>query len=263
MKRLSLAVCVVGVVVGLGFYANRPKSPPAEPAAETVVAPASDEPRAVEPVHARSQQLVAAESSPVVRAATPLPTPSFDASVLSQTVDVLVSPHATYAEKQSAWSRLKEAGKLDQAITELEQRVANDPRTAEYPAALGQAYLQKCGTIKDVREQGILAMQADKVFDTALSLDPSNWEARFTKAVALSYWPPMLNKGEEVIQHFQTLIQQQELQAPQPQFASTYVWLGEQYQKAGRNDEARTIWQRGAALFPGQEQLKNKLASAP
>jgi tetratricopeptide (TPR) repeat protein len=199
----------------------------------------------------------------MVRAATASPTPVFDASALSQTVDVLVSPHAAYAEKQAAWSRLKEAGKLDQAITELEQRAANDPRTAEYSASLGQAYLQKCGTIKDVREQGILAMQADKVFDTALSLDPSNWEARFTKAVALSYWPPMLNKGEEVIQHFQTLIQQQELQAPQPQFASTYVWLGEQYQKAGRNDEARTIWQRGAALFPGQEQLKNKLASAP
>ena len=62
------------------------------------------------------------------------------------------------------WKQLREAGKLDQAISELEQRVASDPRSAENAAALGQAYLQKCGTIKDVREQGILAMQADKLF---------------------------------------------------------------------------------------------------
>ena len=156
-----------------------------------------------------------------------------------------------------------EAGKLDQAIAELEQRTANDPRSAENPAALGHAYLQKCGTIQDVREQGILAMQADKMFDTALGLDASNWDARFMKAMAMSYWPPMLNKGDEVIQHFQTLIQQQETQTPQPQFAETYAWLGDQYQKAGRADDAKATWQRGATLFPADEKLRTKLASAP
>jgi cytochrome c-type biogenesis protein CcmH/NrfG len=114
-----------------------------------------------------------------------------------------------------------------------------------------------------VREQGILAMQADKLFDSALSLDSSNWEARFIKAVAMSYWPPMLNKGDEVIQHFQTLIQQQETQAQQPHFAETYAWLGDQYQKAGRADDARAVWQRGAVLFPADEKLRTKLASTP
>ena len=92
-------------------------------------------------------------------------------------------------------------GKLDQAIANW----SNGPRRSarrRIPAALGQAYLQKCATIQDVREQGILAMQADKVFDTALTQDPSNWEARFTKAVAMSYWPTNLNKGDEVISIF-------------------------------------------------------------
>jgi tetratricopeptide (TPR) repeat protein len=104
-------------------------------------------------------------------------------------------------------------------------------------------------------------MQADKVFDTALSLDTANWEARFTKAIAMSYWPPTLNKGDEVIQHFQTLIEQQEAQTPQPEFADTYSWLGDQYQKAGRADDARAVWQRGAAMFPADEKLRNKLVS--
>jgi tetratricopeptide (TPR) repeat protein len=181
---------------------------------------------------------------------------------VSQAVELLASKQATYQQKREVWQQLRDAGKLDSAIAELEQRVAANPQSAEYPATLGQAYLKKCATIQDLREQGILAMQADKVFETALTLDPDNWEARFTKAVAMSYWPPMLNKGDEVIQNFQTLIQQQELQPPQPQFADTYAWLGDQYQKVGRSDDARAVWERGAALFPADEKLRIKLAAS-
>ncbi|PWT89426.1 MAG: hypothetical protein C5B56_07130 [Proteobacteria bacterium] len=182
-------------------------------------------------------------------------------SILEQTVDTLISAQFTHEQKQAAWKQLQDGGKLDQAITALEQRVAGDPTSPEIVAALGHAYIKKCGMLQDVREQAILAMQADKLFDTALGLDPANWEARFTKAVALSYWPANLNKGEEVIQHFETLVQQQEAQAPQPQFAETYAWLGDQYRKAGRAEDARAIWQRGAELFPSNDGLKTKLAS--
>src|SRR5439155_3274216 len=135
-----------------------------------------------------------------------------------------------------------------EAISALEQRRANDPQTAAYAAALGQAYLKKCASMEDMREQAILAMKADQTLEAALSLDPSNWEARYTKAVGMSYWPPQLNKEREVIEQFQTLIQQQEVQAPQPQFARSYTRLGDQYQKAGRADYAAQVWQRGAAL---------------
>jgi tetratricopeptide (TPR) repeat protein len=182
-------------------------------------------------------------------------------SILDQAVDTLVSTQVTHEQKQAAWKQLQDGRQLDQTITELEQRATGDPRSPEIAATLGQAYLKKCGTLQDVREQAILAMQADKAFDTALGLDPANWEARFTKAVAMSYWPANLNKGEEVIQHFETLVQQQESQPPEPQFAETYAWLGDQYKKTGRADDARTIWQRGAELFPNNDGLKTKLAS--
>jgi tetratricopeptide (TPR) repeat protein len=272
MKRLVVAVIGVGVaVVGLGWHLNRPAARavlPAEPVSETAPAPAGAEPQAVEPVAAQPEQpsvpagaLRVVKTSPSTAAAPA--NPALEAASLGRTVDVLVSPQASHQQKQEAWKLLREGGKLDLAISELEQRTANDPRSADNPAALGHAYLQKCGTIQDLREQGILAMQADKQFDTALSLDPSNWEARFMKAVAMSYWPPMLNKGDEVIQHFQTLIQQQEAQSPQPQFAETYAWLGDQYQKAGRADDAKAAWQRGAALFPADDKLRTKLAPAP
>jgi len=258
------------VAVCFGWHLNRPTAQvvaPAEPVAETALAPASDAPQAVEPVAAQPEK--PAQPAAALRAvkATSYSTaasvnPALEAASLSRTVDVLVSPQASYQQKQEAWKQLREAGKLDQAIVELEQRTANDPRSADDPAALGQAYLQKCSVITDLREQGILAMQADKMFDRALSLDSSNWEARFMKAVAMSYWPPNLNKGEEVIQNFQTLIQQQEAQAPQSQFADTYAWLGDQYQKAGRAEDAKAAWQRGATFFPADEKLRTKLASA-
>jgi len=183
--------------------------------------------------------------------------------VFNQAIETLVSRQAGFEEKQAIWKRLKETGNLDQAITELEQRAASDPQRAEYAATLGQAYLKKCAGIEDVREQAILAMKADQLLEAALGLDPSNWEARFTKAVGMSYWPMQLNKGQEVIEQFQTLIQQQEAQPPQPQFSRPYLWLGDQYQKAGYPDYAAQVWQRGAALFPENSELKRKLVSAP
>jgi tetratricopeptide (TPR) repeat protein len=271
MKRMIIAVVVVGALfTGLAWYANRPSAravAPPEPVAEATPAPSEEKLQVVETAapqpEPKAQPIaVAVVAKPASNTATASVNSALQASLLSQTVETLVSAQASHDQKQDAWKYLGDAGKLDQAIAELEKRIAGDPSNAVSTAALGHAYLHKCGTIKDVREQGILAMQADKMFDTSLGLDASNWDARFMKAVALSYWPPMLNKGDEVIQHFTTLIEQQEAQAPQPHFAETYAWLGDQYQKANRADDAKTIWQRGITLFPANEKLRTKLASA-
>ncbi|HVM62007.1 MAG TPA: tetratricopeptide repeat protein [Verrucomicrobiae bacterium] len=175
---------------------------------------------------------------------------------------MLVSPHATYAQKMAAWKDLRDRGELDHAITELEQAVKTNPADAEYAAALGETYLQKLQTTPDVRDKNVLAMKADQSFDTALNADSSNWEARFWKARALSFWPAEFNKSQEVMQLYSTLIDQQETEPPQPQFAKTYVYLGEQYQKAGYADMAVDMWKRGAALFPSDQNLQAKLAAA-
>jgi tetratricopeptide (TPR) repeat protein len=195
----------------------------------------------------------AAASAPVP-AAPPLPSPVFD-----QAIESLVSSQATFGRKQEAWKQLRDSGKLDAAITELERRGAANPNSAEYPATLGQAYLHKAGSIQDVREQGILGMKADQTFEAALNLDPSNWEARFWKATAMSYWPPQMNKGKEVIENFLELVKQQETQNPQPQYAQTYVSLGEQYEKQGYPEYALQIWKRGQAIFPADAALRQKL----
>jgi tetratricopeptide (TPR) repeat protein len=185
-----------------------------------------------------------------------------EAIAFTAAIDTLVSPRATYAEKQAAWKQLQDSGRLADAAAELEQRMAADPKNAEYPAALGQAYLKLCGTTTDLRQQAIWAMTADADFETALNLDPSNWDARFTKAMGMSYWPDNLNKSGEVIQQFNTLIEQQDQEAPQPQFAQTYEWLGKQYQKAGQTQAAQQVWQRGASLYPDNQSLQNLLTAS-
>jgi tetratricopeptide (TPR) repeat protein len=269
-KWMAMAVAIVGIgaVAGVIYHFNQskpapeggavpldlsasPGAAPDQPAGAVALNRTQPRPR---PAGAGSNSTSPPDSRPASPAANPAGT-----ALLAQAIETLVSPQSSFGQRQEALEQLRKSGQLDQAISELERRMADDPRSAECPAALGRAYLQKCGTIQDVREQGILAMKADQVFDAALNLDPNNWDARFTKAVAMSYWPTQMNRGPEVIQHFSTLIGQQEAQAPQPHFVQTYVWMGDAYQKYGHPDYAQQVWERGVALFPENQELRNKL----
>jgi hypothetical protein len=268
-STVAIAIAGVGVVAGALVYITQSKPAPATGAvgeADPAPSRSAMSNQAVEPavpvrksprlslVGANGESPASANSHPPSPVANPA-----GSALFTQAIENLVSPQSSFGQRYEALEHLRKSGQLDQAISELERRMADDPRSAECPAALGRAYLQKCGTIQDVREQGILAMKADQVFDAALNLDPYNWEARFTKAVAMSYWPTQLNKSAEVIQHFSTLMGQQEAQAPQPHFAQTYLWMGDAYQKYGRPDYAQQVWERGAALFPDNQELRNKL----
>lgn len=267
MKRLLWISVGISLLAGAWLYHRATTLKPA-PGPDSLPVAVSEETSAAVNQSAAAPTAPADSSmaSDISPKRTPQPAVSathvnLEAAALKRAVDSLVAPEVNFGQKQPIWKQLTDAGKLDQAIADLESRMAGDARSAEYPAALGQAYLKKCATLQDLREQGILGMQADKLFDTALNLEPSNWEARFMKAVALSYWPVQMNKGDEVIQHFNTLIQQQEAQAAQPYFAESYVWLGNEYQKLGRPEYARSVWQRGATLFPGNDGLREKLAA--
>jgi tetratricopeptide (TPR) repeat protein len=275
MKKLLIAMVGVCVAGSIAYYLGNASKPAnvaqvtlrPEPESKTATEPAPPQP---DPRSAKGHPLVvvAEKSNPAAPGDAPVPAPASPGGrsstplAVQQSVQTLLSPQPSFAEKQGAWSRLKDAGQLDQAIQLMEQGASAHPQSPEYPATLGQAYLQKASTLKDIREQGILGMKADQSFDSALALDPANWEAGFWKAAALSYWPPQLNKGGEVIERFLDLIKLQETQPPRPEYAQSYVFLGEQYQKQGHTDVARQVWQRGASLFPDDGQLSGKLADS-
>jgi tetratricopeptide (TPR) repeat protein len=271
MKKLIYAILGVAVIGGgIVFSASRQKTPVVPPVqARTESSPnlATEnnppaQPPVATPAPAQSVPADTGNSKPaVIASATETSVRTVDADI-KQAIETLISTRLTHEQRRDILKKLNESGKLGQAIAELEQQAASDPSNAAYPTALGQAYLEQAATTQDVPDKAILAMQAVKSFDAALSLDPSNWEAAFTKAAVMSHYPAELNQGQAVIDQFTQLINQQEAQPSQPQFAQTYVLLGDQYQKLGRNDYALATWQSGAALFPGNSTLQKRLAQS-
>ena len=268
MKQLVCAILGVAVIGGgIALSASRstkPATPPVQVQTASVSSSAAENNQPVQPVVATPvpAQAVPADTSdsrPVVTAmtTTPAAAKAVDPAV-KQAIDSLLSKQLTHEQRRDILKKLNESGKLDQAISELQQRVADNPSDAEYQTALGLANLEKGKAMMqdDVADGSMLIMQGMKSFDAALSLDPSNWEAAFTKAAVMSHYPSELNQGQAVINQFTQLINQQEAQPPQAQFAMSYVLLGDQYQKLGQNDYALATWQAGAQLFPSDKTLQ-------
>jgi hypothetical protein len=255
---------ILAALIGIAIYGKRPASTLSQRVSD-VPPPLREEAPPATPIR-QSRREASVEKSPglqaVSTAASTLPSQTGEASwTPEQAVALLVSPRTPYSERQAMWKILRDPEQLDRAIADLEDRVKNDPQVAEYSAVLGTAYLKKAGLSKDMRDQAMLGMKADQTFDAALTADAANWEARYMKALGMSYWPSTMNKGQEVLERFTSLIQDQEQQASQPQFSQTYVRLGEEYRKSGQLEFAQQVWQRGAAQFPDDAELKRKLAS--
>jgi len=239
MKCLILAVICFCITCATIRYLNRHSTGPisrAEPAAEVVPNRATEDTQSANaalqeteptPPATATNPIQVPLASPVLKEARPdNPASSTDSTPFRRAMDVLVSRQASFQERQAAWKKLRDAGELDQALATLKQDATNNPTSAEYSIALGEAYVYKLQTIRDFHQVAILALQADQSFDTALGIDPANWEAQFFKAATLSRWPAEMNKGPEVIQQLSNLIDQQEAMPSQPQFAQTYVLLG-------------------------------------
>jgi len=269
MKQLIYAILGVAVIGGgIALSAVRQKTPvvPPVPArTESSPNPTTEnnppvQPAVATPVPPQPVPADTGESKPVVIASATEASARVVDTAIKQAIESLLSPQLSHEQRRDILKKLNESGKLEQAISELEQRVASDPSNAAYQTLLGQANLEKAVAMQDDSpDKFILVMQAMKSFDAALSLDPADWEARFTRTAILSHYPAGLNKGQEVIDQFTQLINQQEAQPSQPQFAKTYVLLGDQYQKLGQNDYALATWQAGANLFPGDSMLRKRL----
>ena len=268
MKITICAILGIAVIGGsIALYASRQDRPAvAQPPVQAVAScpvpennpPAPAPPAAPAPVS--STPTDTGDAKPALVAATAKGAGAIDAAV-SRTIENLLSARMTHEQRRAALKELVQSGKIDQAINELQQRMADAPHNADYETALGQAYLEKgVALADDFPDKAIMVMQAVKSFDAALSDDPSDWEARITRTAIMSHYPAEMNKGPEVIDQFTLLINQQESLPPQSQFALTYVLLGDQYQKLGQNDYALATWQAGAQLFPGDKTLRKRLA---
>lgn len=275
MKTFTITVIIVCVAVitsGI-IYLNHLKGASAQkPVAE---APAGAQPESV-PTETASvppphpKPTVAQTNTPVQIAVSSnsasQTTPAGSVNPIHKKVEALLSAKSG-AEKHALFEELRKDGQLDAAIADLKQMAAADPNNPEIPTTIGEAELNEIRAIKEngaadanYDQIGILAMQADQEFNAALQMDPKNWEAQFVKDSSLYYWPANPQMDNQVIQSLTSLIDQQETMAANPDFAQTYLLLGNEYQKIGQNDKAMATWQLGAQEYPGNSQLQQKLA---
>lgn len=173
----------------------------------------------------------------------------------------LSDPNLTYAERSALWEKANKAGLLDAVVKSIEERADREPNNPELKVELGNAYLQEVFATNGM-SRGKWALKADAAFDAALELNPQHWEARFTKAVALSNWPAFTGKQGQAIAEFETLVKQQEAGPKQDEYAKTYLYLGNMYQGSGSVAKAIAAWQQGLDLFPDNQDLKQHIADA-
>jgi hypothetical protein len=263
MKSFPAALVIIGVAAAFGtmVHFHRQKAPPVQAAqalSESKAVPKEELPPIVSGNTTRPE-----ETPTLIPAATP---PFGDSKPAAPSVahspagDTLVSTQTSFSARQALLKQLKSLGTLDATIAELKLRTAESPDDARIPTALGEALMNKF-PFKDYNEMAMMGLQIDQSFNAALKLDPSDWEAQFFKASALAVWPAEMKTGPEVIQRLSKLIDQQDTMSPQPQFAQTYVLLGEQYQKAGQPEYAVATWTLGLSKFRNDKSLQQHLAA--
>jgi len=266
-KSIILFVAAAVVIVGAIVYINKQKAtPPPIPVAET--APAQPEPKPQEVISTPKPETVTAFVS-----TNPTPAPAAVAATavaennsndatnsIHKIVDALLTARKGKHEMFQQLSK----DQLQAVIADLQQRALTNPQDAEIPTTLGEAQLNLVRQLHesggDEDQVGILAMQADQSFNTALKIDPKNWEAQFVKASTMFYWPANEARDSQAAQMLATLIDQQETMQTQPEFAMTYLALGNQYQKMGKTAEAMATWQLGTQKFPSDPALRQKVA---
>lgn len=202
-----------------------------------------------------------AEPAPAVAAAPKSDAASDARSGAASAMDRILAGGLEWEEAQALWKEVASAGKLDELVTLLEERAkarGNDP---EAQTQLGLAYLQKTFRAGGGPEAGVWASKADHAFDAALAVDETHWEARFQKAVSLSFWPPMLGKQPDAVKQFEKLVAQQEASgSKQKGYAATYLFLGNMHLQMGAKDKALAAWNQGLAQFPDNADLLKKIA---
>ncbi len=171
----------------------------------------------------------------------------------------LLAGELSDVEEQALWKRLGEQGLADEVLALFEQAVDEDPTNPDKRSDLGLAYLNRIQEVGNGPAAGVYATKADQAFDAALEYAPDHWDARFNKAVALSFWPPVFGKQSAAIEQFEHLVQQQSGLAPQGSHATTHLLLGNMYQQIGDAQAALEAWQLGASLFPDDAALAEQL----
>jgi tetratricopeptide (TPR) repeat protein len=167
-------------------------------------------------------------------------------------------------DSTAAWEmmdRLRRSGQLDAVLARLSEYAAANPSDPEAQYMEGVAYIMRLQEVGASFEAGPLASKADAAFDRTLALDEDHLGARKSKAISLSFWPPIMGKGPKAIEQFEILIEKQQKFPVQDDFAENYVLLGNLHLQAGNQEGAIAVLEQGLAAHPDDADMAAQLAA--
>ena len=170
---------------------------------------------------------------------------------------------AQCAEEAGAGDQAAASAAADEAWSGLEAWAEARPQDPGPLVGQASLLLQCRIPFATFMEQGALSARASEILRQALELDPAHWEARFLLAVNYFHNPEFMGLTDDAILEFETLLQQQGERTDFAEMAAPYVYLGDLYARVGRPADAQATWERGAALFPDDPRLAERLAADP
>lgn len=183
---------------------------------------------------------------------------------LSRLLDGLFGPdHQLQGspEEQARFFELaREAGLLDARLAELEARIAADPNDLDARLELADLYIAKLFTVPGGPEQGLWGGKAESQWQAVVALDPERWDANVSLGTSYAYYPDVMNKTGDAIEHLEQALAIQRTLVPVDEHAVTYVYLSSLYRRQGRLADAAAILTEGLAVHPGNSQLEEALA---
>lgn len=152
---------------------------------------------------------------------------------------------------------------FDRSLQFFKDAVAKNPNSANLHLNFGFAYVDKIPVAGSIT-QVILANSAINEFSKALELQP-NWIAYYTRGASYLFWPKVFDRAALGVADLKKAleIQKAEMQkngTRHSYYVRTYLALGDGYWKTDNLEKARATWKEGLKEFPGNEQLKIRLA---
>jgi vitamin B12 transporter len=109
--------------------------------------------------------------------------------------------------------------------------------------------------------RGELVAEANALLERALALDPRHLVARFTLGMNHFHAPAFLGRTDAAVQELERVLRDHG-DRTEAVIASTYLHLGELYERQGRRALSAQTWRRGAERFPSHAGLRAKAGSA-
>lgn len=227
-------------------------------AAAPAAAAARSEPERTGPAAPTDQQVAAAVEAYLRQRGSGAAAEAADGAAAAYDVDAEFAAlkGTDFFGNAAAWKRAHAAGKLDEIVARFEAQAKANPGSPDAQMQLAKAYLAYTSIDPSKYE---FSLKADGAFDKVLDLDDRHWEARFSKAVSYTFWPEFLGKRKPAIQHFETLVAQQEAMPASPEQAQTYLYLGNLLERTDPA-KAKDVWAKGARRHPENQELAKKLA---